>query len=43
MLDEKAEEEQAKEDEEIMRKYLNENEQDDYDEDSYINDYWKKR
>jgi GTP-binding protein EngB required for normal cell division len=43
MLDEKAEEEQAKEDEEIMRKYLNENEQDDYDEDSYSNDYWKKR
>ena len=43
MLDEKAEQEKLKENQEIINKYFNENEEDDYAEDSYSNDYWKKR
>ena len=43
MLDEKAEEEQAKEDEELMNKYLNENEENSEENYETYNDYWKKR
>ena len=43
MLDEKAERERAKEEEEIINKYLNDNEDDYNDDESYSNDYWKKR
>ena len=43
MLDEKAEQEKLKENQEIINKYLNDNDEDDYQEDSYSNDYWKKR
>ena len=44
MLDEKAEQEKAKEEKEIINKYLNDSEDDDNDNyDSYSNDYWKKR
>lgn len=43
MLDEKAEQERDKEEEEIINKYLNENEEDDDAYETYNNDYWKKR
>lgn len=43
MLDEKAEQEKAKEEKEIINNYLNDNEDDDNDNyESYSNDYWKK-
>jgi hypothetical protein len=44
MLDAKEEQEIADEKEEIIKKYLNDNKDDDIDNyDSYSNDYWKKR
>ena len=44
MLEAKAEQEIAKEEEEIIKKYLNNDEYDNIDNyESYSNDYWKKR
>jgi hypothetical protein len=43
MLDEKVEEELDKEEEEIINKYLNDNEEDYDNYETYNNDYWKKR